>query len=726
MTSQESRVRVSRRGLLGAVTVGGVAAALPARAIADSGGGASNAQYRFDVVRLVFWLTRPAVADHQVSVLRTNQPEVSVGVLAAGSRQAQFTVNRSLLSRDGSLILNVAGAHSSRLQGWAHLMAQPTDASVSPPQDSTTLRSHSLAYASLTDLDEYDNIDLGITSHTVDGNVTRAGELSEIVLDGEVLSGANAMTVVPGSLTTVSVQTTGSRTTVDWLHAAVNPLRLILDRDSDRLRYTYTYRVVGALDQAVPVTTQFGLPGSFATLDSLNWWYKTRADHSTRFDSDPHPGDQPLPLSQYPFVAARSAAGVYIGIIDYAGSSLFARVNEAEDTLGVEMWMWPRRRGQTYTWTFETTVGYEQYPNAFLRAYYPHTIHNTSNVLGAAMGPTVPVTNVEEAKSYFDLGIRSEIYQYWYYRNGLYFDPSQPFGQLYTTISGTTFSYAKLEEQKRIFDAAGIEFYVYFQFAGVSQDVQGKFESCLVRNPQGDLVVAGKDQGIPNILANPDPERAYGSSLLQQVDELLRTVKPDGIFLDRADRLDFAYDNDYDYGSFDGYSSPRLPDAAPMPSSSLTHGGVALLQELRRIADSHGAKLMMNLPTAVPAMTYSDSTFLDQATTPWALFFIRASTNGKPLTLINRTDPGPQRTADNKLMAELAGAHPHFFRDQGKVPLTPAEMRRDPRLQYVIPTDDPYPAYWLFDDGASVFRYDSTASTVPTQFSGSTFIPLSP
>lgn len=118
------------------------------------------------------------------------------------------------------------------------------------------------------------------------------------------------------------------------------------------------------------------------------------------------------------------------------------------------------------------------------------------------------------------------------------------------------FSYVKLKENIDKLHKAGIEVYVYFQFAGVSEDVTDEFEPYIVKDFDGEKVIAGRDGRFRNIWANPDPDGIYGASVLKQIDTLLERTSADGVALDRSDLLDYTYKSDlYDYANFNGYSS---------------------------------------------------------------------------------------------------------------------------------------------------------------------------
>jgi hypothetical protein len=376
------------------------------------------------------------------------------------------------------------------------------------------------------------------------------------------------------------------------------------------------------------------------------------------------------------------------------------------------MWLWPSMEGQRYEWSFEILVGYEPYYNAFLRALNPHTQGFKSELEGG-MSNRSKLETWFSARVAYSNNIRVIWLHGWFYRNGLYFDSDRPENERYLSIWNLAYSYEQLKREVENAHAEGLKAYIYIQFAGVSEDVIQQFAPSVVKNQQGQQVVAGHDGGISNIWVNPNPDDVYGSSILAQIDALLAATSADGIALDRADRLDYTYGTAYDYGAFDGFASPPTGMISAMPVSSITFQGKRFMNELRKILDSHGAELISNLPITPLFYQLSDGVLIDQPMTPWKLFFMRASANGKPFFVLDTT---PGSSSDDKaFIAALIRSHPHGDYAFGDV--------KNSRLQYVIPSDLDYPAFWLFSDGTSVINYDGYEASLREKFKGSRFEP---
>lgn len=650
---------------------------------------------------------------------------VPVDTDADGST-ATAEVERRYLTEDGSLNLRLFGSHLSRT--WLYLLPVERGGTSAQTDESTDFKARAIAYTRvLGDENAARGLVLNQNSHSMVPEFDPDGRVSSLTVDGEELSGVQLSNVATGGLTPVDSSVGADSGHFKFLHGGANPVDLSIERHGDRLRYTYEYTVEEPIDEAVEITTKLTLPGDFATLESLNW----RRDHEFTTAADP---DRPLAMAQLPFVLARSVDGAYVGVLDHNSSSLVSRLNESDNALQVEQWIWPKRAGQKYMWEFDVLAGYEAYDSALLRALNPHTKEFNSNLRGAILNRGV-LDSPKAARDAYDSGVRAVWLHGWFYRNGLYFRDGQPMDEEYESIWGDIYSYQRLKEQVENARTAGLEVYVYFQFAGVSEDISDQFATSLVRDPDGEVVVAGADGGISNLWANPNPDGVYGQEVLEQVDRMLGVIEPDGVALDRADRLDFAYGTGYDYGAFDGHASPRLPGAEPQPASSITYQGKRFMTELRDILDQHDAKVIGNLTISPSSYQLSDGTLIDQPMTPWKLFFMRGSSNGKPFFIIDTSrtvdSDAESECEENRLLARLTRSQPYLsvFEEtpEGGLPESCRlpEPAANSRLQYVVPTDAGYPAIWLFDDGTAYLRYDGTEPTVPDKFAGSEFVPFS-
>lgn len=644
---------------------------------------------------------------------------IAIGATGGTRRHHEFELDRRFLFEDGSVRLRIDG-RTEVSEGWIRLEPGLRHGG------STTAVATALATARvpllLTGRASWGYLTLGLTSHLLVPGFAPDATMNALTVDGRVWEGVTGAVTATGGLAAQSSSWEGDVYRARFLHRGANPLTLTVAKRGDRLRYSFTYRVLEPRDEPVVFASSFGLGAPLATLETLSW----RPATESTVVVDPA---EPVVMAEFPFVVARREDGSYLGVLDRATSSLVSRFDAASDSLDVEYWAWPRRAGQRYAWSFDLLAGSEPYANAFLRALHPSTKRFHSSMEGA-MHTRYSLDSPGQAAAAYEDGVRYIWLHGWWFRNGLYFVDGQPMDREYTSIWGDTWSYDRLSTQVETAHAAGLQVFVYIQFAGVSEDVTAQFEPSIVRDPDGDQVVAGRDGAhtghpVRNIWANANPSGRYGRSLLDQVDRLLEAIRPDGIALDRTDRLQLV-----DHGGFDGSASPPVDpgEAEPEPVANLARQGKRLFLALRAVADRHGARVISNLPIAPLFFRRSDATKADLPMTPWIMFFMRASANGKTYFMHDRTEyPGStplSKGADNVFLARLARAQPFvtsYAWESDRYPY--AEAITNSRLQYVVPTGAGYPDLWLFADGSTVLRWHPTRASIMRRFAGSRFLP---
>jgi hypothetical protein len=340
--------------------------------------------------------------------------------------------------------------------------------------------------------------------------------------------------------------------------------------------------------------------------------------------------------------------------------------------------------------------------------------------------------SLEQAQSAYDAGVRIIYLHGWWYRNGLYFLPDQPFDQEYTSIWNDTYSYQRLKNQVETAHQVGLKVYVYFQYAGVSEDVIGQFGQSIARDFDGNDYVVGSDGPpgvgpfINNILANPNRTGYYGASVLNQIAKLLDQIGPDGIALDSTFRV-----FQDDFASFDGSASRPSGSKPSRPISSIAKQGRRFFDGLRSILNAHGAQLLINGSRTLYFFLKADAGKNDQPATPLRMIFMRAMTNGRGYYIHDRNlYPGwtpYSKGRDNVFLATLIRSQPLLTASMADTDLYPFnETIPNSRLQYVIPTSAAYPEYWLFSDGTAEVQFDPSRITTLEQFEGSQFVPYPP
>ena len=359
-----------------------------------------------------------------------------------------------------------------------------------------------------------------------------------------------------------------------------NAITVKITQRADRLRVGLTYKVHEAVDRDVPVHVRLPLRQPVESLWGVSWRFSHPKESigEQRFRDVQQQGSLDVHMAQSPIAIARGQDGGYIGVVDYNLSNLVTEVRRTQgqpDVLNVSTYLWPRERGRTYEWRFELTAGYENLYNATLRALWPYTRDNRELYQGV-LGREIVLSFIDLNGMAWNKGFRSIWHHRWFRRNGDYFDPRRAMTEPYETVWTHGFSYDLLKRNVERVHADGHQVYVYFQFAGISEDMMHRYEADLVRDPQGKPIRAGVDGRINNVLMYPDPERDYGRTLLRQIADLLDAVDPDGIALDGVDRFDWTYgDDQLDYEHFNGYSSIFEYNGARRPVASMAIAGRA-------------------------------------------------------------------------------------------------------------------------------------------------------
>ncbi|MFZ2448790.1 MAG: hypothetical protein WAW37_20700 [Syntrophobacteraceae bacterium] len=447
-------------------------------------------------------------------------------------------------------------------------------------------------------------------------------------------------------------------------------------------------------------------------------------------------------LSQSPFIAVRRTDGSYLGVLDSEVDDLIAEADSASNEIRIQKWIVPSA-GKTYSWKFRIIPGYEPYANAFLRAFQPMTAGFVNTTPGAISGGKLARNQDLDFADLYQAGIRSIWWHGWFYRNGLYFSSQQPMDQEYVSIWGKTYSYNKLKQIVDSAHAAGLKIFIYFQFSGVSEDIMDQFTSSLVLGPDGQPIIAGIDGGINNIWANPNPARPYAASVLQQMDDLLSAIEPDGIALDCTGRQDGRYGiYSYDWGTKEDVGAPFTPetavqlkvgkgtspvrpdipialitdqDMAHPEVGSITLSGKKFMQSLRSILDKHGVKVISNGIMSPAVTKTSDAHLIDRRLNPWEMLYLKGITNGKAMFTFELTGV-VDTTPSAVFFATLFQVQP--FSD-GADPFDGNAV--PPRLLYIIPNQDTYPSQWLFSDGSmSNIKFVYSKPTVAERYAGST------
>ena len=514
-----------------------------------------------------------------------------------------------------------------------------------------------------------------------------------------------------------------------------NDVTVKLMPHADRLRVGVTYKVNEAVDHDVPVHVRLPFRQPVETLWGVSWrfWRPNLRESigEKRFRDGQQEGSLYVHMAQGPIAIARGQDGGYIGVIDHNLSNLVTEVRRTQgqpDVLNVSTYLWPRERGRTYQWEFELTAGYENLYNATLRALWPYTRENTELYQGV-LGREIVLSFIDLNNMAWNKGFRAIWHHRWFRRNGDYFDPRRAMTEPYETVWTHGFSYDLLKRNVERVHADGHQVYVYFQFAGISEDMMHRYEADLVRDQQGKPIRAGIDGRIDNIWMYPDPERDYGRTVLRQIAELLDAVNPDGIALDRADRFDWTYgDDQFDYGHFNGYSSIFEYDGARRPVASVAIAGRAWLQELRSLLDSRGKKLVINSGAHLFPINLSDAHLVEAGSNPTCLLFAKAFGNGKSTSYTVR---GRTNDALNNFVANLCQGYP-YHKGRLERPIhvddmtAPVEFQADQprgRLLYAISEDGDWPTLWYFNNGYTRMRYDPDEEPILKRFRGSEFVP---
>ena len=522
-----------------------------------------------------------------------------------------------------------------------------------------------------------------------------------------------------------------------------NPIVLSIEQRSDRLRISMTYQVEQAIDRDVPVHLRLPLAQKLAALHEIgrpqNPNHRKGAMAKT-FDPDVDGDSLFVQMSLTSMALARLKDGSYLGVLDSDLSNVIVEAREGEpDLLQVSTYLWPKEQGKTYQWSFELLAGCEDLYNAILRAMEPYTEDNHEIFSGMLTRPGY--LRFADLNQTYAAGIRAFWRHGWFRRNGDYFNvdwpPEREYECVWSNFRGYEdrpyyMSYATLKEDVQRSHAQGIQVYPYIQFAGISEDLTGVFESSLVRDRQGNQIVAGQDGTFRNIYVNPDVTRHYGKSVLQQIDGLLKYTGADGIALDRADRMDGNYGVDqYDYGHFNGYSSVFPHDGHRRPVSSITVEGRRWLYALRRLLDSHDKKLLTNSSMHLAVMRLVDGYMTEASIYPMQWFVARAMGNGKTYAI---TVHGRLNDVGNNIIADLIQAYPFngkypwetFPEDHWKHLRQPKPLTADTprgRLLYAVSENGHFPTLWYFTNGHTRIYMDPKYKDPQRRFRGSAFVP---
>lgn len=496
--------------------------------------------------------------------------------------------------------------------------------------------------------------------------------------------------------------------------AAGNEIRARLERRGDRVGCVMRYEVTTPVDRDVEVALAIHPRSPVRRLETLHW--------STRHDrlAVQQPEDEsPILFCQYPFVLARLEDEAWLGVFDPDLSNIFLSCGGAGSADGMRAAGGTRARGgarsirvaqafwpdepRTYEWSFELLPGYGSYANAMLRAAYPYTKDNRPVTDGfMAYGPIIdPQTAATNH-------VRVVYRHGWPYRNGVYCGEFK-WDERYVNFWEQEFSYAEFAREIARCREAGIRVLPYTQFTGVSDDVTDRFARALIRDLDGAEQVVGRDGRYRNIWANPDPDREYGSSFLRQVDAILAELGAGGIAMDRTDRFDNRMKRGlFDLSHNDGYASVHEHGGARRPCSPIAVQGKRLLLRLRGLLDRHGGLYVANIPRAFLVYRLADGVKGDVPHTPWALFFLKALSNGKCLFMHDRLPVAGQQFSHDRRWTDSQIFLARLWRAHAVI--SPRhEVERDwtpSRLLYVVPDGADYPRTLVFADGQSTIEFD--------------------
>lgn len=509
-----------------------------------------------------------------------------------------------------------------------------------------------------------------------------------------------------------------------------NTIRCRYEPMNDRMRITITYTVSQSVDEAVPVEYILVPDKLFHTFKGISWRLPRHLPKNVIAGYIPEglvfeqgtAGSMYLAFSQTPIVTCRFADGSHMSVVDYDQGNIYAvceRNESGEEALRISSYLWPGEIGRVYSWSFEVFCGYENIFNRTLRAFNPHTSSYSDQMEGAVGNQGT--FNIEDIQEPYARGMRTVWYHGWFHRNGKYMEESWPFSTLYNTVWGNRQnSYQQVKSNIDLGHNMGLNIFVYHQFAGVSEDITDEFEPWIVKDADGDPVIAGRDGDYRNIWANPDPQGVYGKAVLDQISYLFQNTEADGIALDRSDRLDFTYGDDMnDFGNFNGYASVNKYNGQRRPVSSITISGGEWLSALRDTLDKYEKELITNVPIHPRVVRLSEAILADLQMDPWRLFYLKAVSNGKSCFAYVKASTG-----GGNILAQLGQIQPVIG---GSISWTHLEERG--RLLYAVSENDLYPTVWYFTTGYSRVQFDydqftrtSQADSEPeTRYQGSAY-----
>lgn len=507
-----------------------------------------------------------------------------------------------------------------------------------------------------------------------------------------------------------------------------NPLKVKAKEIGDRIRFNVTYKIENPRNTWNDIRIVFWTDFRNTFMQTLTW-----GRDKDKFTSIPLGPECSSVFCENPFIIVRGDRSAYLGFLDHDQSNLFFRAKPNEAS--VEYWAWLNTIGKKYFWTFEVIPGYGAYPNAFLRALNPHTKNFRRKIEGHISYQWGMWRPKEAAKA----GVRIVYYNAWYMRNGRYFDLSVPLDKEYKSIVGIKRSYRQIINDIQKARERNIKVYMYTQFAGISEDIIRDFESSMIRDSEGNTIVAGEDgvcgrsgelDPCHNIWANPNPNLPYGASFLKQVKTMLPVFNCGGIGLDRTDRLDNSYTKGiWDLAHFDGSATPYLIEGEHRPCSSIALQGKRLWLKIRDLLDRKRALLIANCPRTLVVNRLADAVKADIVHSPWNSFFLRAMSNGKTMFVQTRPDIVGKKSYErnNYVWTGSSGSLGNLIQAYSLIEIGSAGRIRqleapklNTRLLYIIPSGSPYPRYWVFEKGGALLNYNHSAGAeAASRYAGS-------
>ncbi len=571
-----------------------------------------------------------------------------------------------------------------------------------PLESQSWLRSNSLSYCE-EPFSQGQDIRLGHRSHRVEFASDPVGG-DRPKLDGEFFLAEPVRVMVRGQM--ARRESAGL-----YRDAWGNPIRVDVREDSDRLRFEVSYMIQEPQETWSNVSLVFRPSSPLREIESL-----TLDPLADGYSQLPIACEGLFEFCRFPLLSLRCRNRQYLCFVDHDLSNLMLRTTPTE--AAVEYWAWPNQRHREYRWSFELVPGYGTFANAVLRALDPYTAEFCGKLPGACSYPEATRRPAEA----FAAGVRSVIYNGATYRQGVYFRPEQPLDALYDTPLQKITSYRQIIEDVRRSQEQGLKVLFLMHFGGISSPVIPDFFDSLVQDHKRDLVKIGRDGLFATYWGNPNPDWSYGRGLLDQLEGILETLHCDGIAMDRCDRLDnFDGDNLFDLAHCDGSATPYKHGGEYRPCSSIALQAKRFWFQFRQRLDRHQALWIANQPRSMLVFRLADAVKADLHHSPWNLFYLRSMSNGKTFFVHSRPLCRDWSAASDRL-AQLVQA-------QSIVEVTPhqpiyqaGQPRDHSRLLYIVPSEDPYPRYWLFHKGGAVLDYDPTGENTAQCYQASRLI----